>query len=240
MNRTDSRRYYQDFPLSNPANMVVRTAGRQIQAYAGEYLRGRLLDIGCGKKKKRFLIGDCVEEYVGLDHKDTLHGLTSVDILGTAYEIPVPNESFDSILCTAVLEHLEGPSRALREAWRVLKPGGYALYTAPLFWHLHEEPRDFFRYTRYGLEHLFREAAFEVVEIVPLSGFWITLGSEWSYYLRSVLRGPLSIFSKPLIAINNLVFPYMDRIDLKLNASSPAWTWLYLVVVRKGDSLPNE
>lgn len=233
MNQIDSSRYYRDYPISNPAYMVIRKGGQKIREYAGRYLNGRLLDIGCGEKKKKFLLGDCVEEYVGLDHKDSLHNLSTVDIIGTAYDMPVPDNSFDSILCTAVLEHLEQPLLALKESFRVLKPNGHALYTVPLFWHLHEEPRDFYRYTKYGLEHLFKEAGFEIVEIVPLSGFWLTFGSEWSYYIKSVMGGILSILARLLIVVNNIVFPVADRIDMKFNPNSTQWTWLYLVIVRK-------
>jgi ubiquinone/menaquinone biosynthesis C-methylase UbiE len=233
MNQTQSRRYYRDYPVSHPAYMVVRKAGKKIREYAGRYLGGRLLDIGCGEKKKQYLIGDCVEEYVGLDHRDSLHNLTSVDIIGTAYEIPSPDNAFDSILCTAVLEHLEEPRLALKESFRVLRPNGHALYTVPLFWHVHEEPRDFYRYTRYGLEHLFREAGFELVEIVPLSGFWLTFGSEWNYYVQSMMSGILSIVAKALVAVNNIFFPLLDRMDMRFNRNSAKWTWLYLVMVRK-------
>lgn len=233
MDQTESARYYRDFPLSNPAYMVVRRGGRKIQESARRYFRGRLLDIGCGEKKKQYLIGDCVEEYVGLDHKDSLHSLAQVDIIGTAYDIPVPADSFDSILCTAVLEHLEDPQRALKESFRVLRPGGHALYTVPLFWHVHEAPRDFYRYTRYGLEHIFREAGFDVVEISSLSGFWLTFGSEWSYYLHSVAGRRLSVISRALTTLNNLVFPLLDRMDRKHHHASSDWTWLYVVVARK-------
>jgi ubiquinone/menaquinone biosynthesis C-methylase UbiE len=231
MREARSSQYYRDYPITSPAHMVVTRAGRQIQAFASRYLTGRLLDIGCGEKKKQFLVGESVTQYVGLDHRDSLHDLNNVDIVGTAYEIPAPDASFDSVLCTAVLEHLEEPLDALKESFRILKSGGYALYTVPLFWHLHEEPRDFYRYTRYGLEHLFHKAGFVVVETIPLSGFWITFGSEWNYYLQSVLKH----FSKPFIAVNNILFPFLDGVDRKLHRSSTRWTWLYLVLVKKND-----
>ena len=147
---------------SAPQFMVIKRGAQAIVRAAQGRLQGRLLDVGCGTKRKQLLVGDLVDEYVGLDHRDSLHDQSSVDIFGTAYEIPEPDCSFDSILCTAVLEHLEEPELALREAFRVLKPGGHAIYTVPMFWHLHEEPRDFFRYTKYGIKHLMEKAGFEV------------------------------------------------------------------------------
>jgi ubiquinone/menaquinone biosynthesis C-methylase UbiE len=227
------KEYYSQYKLGHPAYMVVKTAGPEIKKYARKYFKGKLLDIGCGTKSKQHLIGDIVQEYVGLDHADSLHDLSHVDIFGTAYKIPEPDRSYDSVLCTAVLEHLEEPCVALKEASRVIKPGGHAIYTVPLFWHLHEEPRDFYRYTKYGLKYLFEKAGFDIVEIKPLSGFWITFGSELNYYLSSGTEGFFANLLKPAIALNNIIFPLLNKLDMKFHRGADRWTWLYLVVAIK-------
>lgn len=237
MHMTDQRRYFRKFRIWQAPYAVHRIAGAQIRAAAEQYLRGRLIDVGCGAKNKRLLIGDLVEAYVGVDHADSMHDLSDVDMIGSAYAIPVDDGSFDSLLCTSVLEHLEEPDRAIGEAHRILKPGGHALYTVPLFWHLHEQPRDFFRYTEYGLRHLFESAGFAVIEIRALSGFWVTFGSELSYYLNSVrqknrvaqfLFKPLSLACALVV---NITCPLLDKTPLR----DELYTWAYLVVARKPD-----
>lgn len=57
-----------------------------------------------------------------MDHFDTLHDKSNIDLFGTAYSISVDDASFDSALCTAVLEHLEEPELALRECYRAAFP----------------------------------------------------------------------------------------------------------------------
>jgi len=47
-----------------------------------------------------------------------------------------------------------------------LRPGGHLILTAPQYWSLHEEPRDFYRYTSIGLQYLTSEAGLEFVELV--------------------------------------------------------------------------
>ena len=230
---TDLQSYLRPFRLSNPARMVIRRGAKLLVAAMTEHLRGRVLDIGCGEKSKRYLVGDKVTEYVGLDHEGSVHDRSNVDLVGTAYRIPQLDESYDGVVCTAVLEHLEEPKAALIESLRVLKRGGHAIYTVPLFWHLHEEPRDFYRYTKYGLRHLFEAAGYEVVEITAASGFWITFGSEWSYYLTGLGRGPLRYIARLVTAANNIVFPALDMIDRKFNPLSESFTWMYLVVAKK-------
>ena len=64
-----------------------------------------------------------VDSHVGLDHIETFHDKTNIDLFGTAYEIPAKDNSFDSAICTAVLEHLEEPELALKECYRVLNKG---------------------------------------------------------------------------------------------------------------------
>lgn len=46
--------------------------------------------------------------------------------------MPLPDEGFDMIYCSHVLEHVVEDRKAMREMWRVLKPGGWALVSVPM------------------------------------------------------------------------------------------------------------
>ena len=61
--------------------------------------------------------------------------------------------------------------------------------TSPLFWHVHEAPRDFYRYTKFGLKYLFEKNGFDVVEIEALTGFVVTFSQELVYVLYKFRRG---------------------------------------------------
>lgn len=191
---------------------------------------GRLLDIGCGIKPYKEMLSPYVSAHVGVDHEETFHSKDNVDLFGTAYEIPAEDASFDTALCSAVLEHLEEPEQALRECFRVLKPGGTAIYSVPFIWHLHEEPRDFYRYSKYGLAYLFGKVGFEDVKIQALSGFWVTFGQLLVYNVYRLNRGPLR-WLRIIDAIGLLMqgfFYLLDRID-----RTEQWTWMYLVSAKK-------
>lgn len=210
--------------------LINRVHDRALREFSEKYLHGRLLDIGCGKKPYSKIVAPYVTEHVGLDHGISPHGTNSVDLVGTAYEIPAPDASFDCVLCTSVLEHLEEPDQALRECYRMLVSGGVAIYSAPFIWHLHEEPRDFFRYSRYGLEHVFRKAGFEVIELRPLTGFWGTFGQMLVYNIYRFNRGPLRVLR--VIDVMGLFLQglayALDRVD-----RAEQWASLYMIVARK-------
>lgn len=225
----DFAKYYARRSLTNPGRAVVRRSAEAIRSFGERYLSGRLVELGCGDKSKQLLLGDLVSEYIGVDYAGNIHDASKVDIVASAYATTLPDDSFDCALCTAVLEHLEEPRDALAEAFRILKPGGTALYTVPLFFHLHEEPRDFFRYTRHGLRYLFEGVGFEIVELEALSSFPLSAITQWSYYLQNGRRGLLKPFVRLAVVFNNLVAPVLDR----WLPRDERFTWMYLVVARK-------
>jgi SAM-dependent methyltransferase len=192
------------------------------------YAKGVLLDIGCGIKPYRRFTKNLVRMHFGVDHLSTLHARDQIDIVATAYETGVGTSKIDTILSTFVLEHLENPQMAIKEMHRILKPGGHVILTAPLFWHLHEEPRDFFRYTSIGLGHLFSTAGFHIVEIKPLAGFVVTFSQELVYCFNGLRRGPLrhlvELFQSGVQRLAHVV----NRWD-----HSYRFSWAHLVVAQK-------
>jgi SAM-dependent methyltransferase len=212
-------------------NILVKNIhDHQLEKYASQYLNGRLIDIGCGEKPYAKILSSHIKEHVGVDHEASIHSKSKVDLFGTAYQIPIEDCTFDSAICTAVLEHLEEPELALRECHRVLKPGGVAIYSVPFIWHLHEQPRDFYRFSKYGLEYLFNKVDFEIIEIHALSGFWVTFGQLLVYNLyRLNCRLIRWLYIVNVIGLFIQAIAYvMDRID-----KAEEWTWMYMIVVRK-------
>jgi SAM-dependent methyltransferase len=201
-----------------------------VSEQGAQYLRGRLLDIGCGLKPYEDALRPYVQEHVGLDHADSLFSLERVDIVASAYDIPVGSETFDSALATEVLEHLEEPVRALREWARVLRPDGYIVITTPFIWHLHDEPRDFFRYTPHGLRHVIEQSGLEVVKIELAGGFWTTFGQLLAYVLTTYDRGLARRFRIP-----RLLGTVSQRVGAKIEARTPrpAWASHVYAVARK-------
>jgi SAM-dependent methyltransferase len=131
----------------------------------------RVIDIGAGEAPYRELFSD--QRYVTLDRADTPHS-GGVDLHGDADSIPAEDGSFDVVVCTQVLEHVPEPLAALREFRRVLRAGGLLIATVPFLWEEHEAPFDYYRYTRYAIEHLASRAGFVDVEVAPRTDCFTT------------------------------------------------------------------
>lgn len=211
--------------------LIYRIHDRELSRMARQYFRGDLVDIGCGTKPYRAMMSPLVDRHVGVDHHGTQHDSSNVDLFGTAYEVPAEAASFDSALCSAVLEHLEEPEQAVRECHRVLKPGGVAVYSMPFIWHLHEEPRDFYRYTKYGLLHLFEKCGFEVLEVKALSGFFTTFGTLLAYYVMRLNRYRLLRWSG-LVTLMAFAFQ-LAAWGLDSISRDERYTWMYMVAARR-------
>ncbi len=160
--------------------------------------------------------------HIGVDRHDL------ADVLADAHDVPLDDEYADTVLMNEVLEHLERPADSIREAYRLLKPGGYLILDTPFIWPIHEAPRDFFRFTPFGLRYLLESAGFEVVELIPLTGAWVTLSLLASYALEDYKRGLL----RPLITLAQRALQRL-ALTTELVSFQSRFTTVNVVVARK-------
>jgi len=132
-------------------------------------LRGYVLDIGCGRRPfQNYIEG----RYIGVEYSILLNP----DIVADARRLPFRDETFDSVMCTEVLEHVPEPRLVIIEMRRVLRKAGVAYVTVPMSWCLHYEPHDYYRFTKYGLKYLLESNGFEVVLLDRAGGLVSLIG----------------------------------------------------------------
>lgn len=133
-------------------------------------IRGTVVDLGCGMKPYQSWLGSNAASWLGFDLPSSVSGKPRADAFALGDAVPLRGASADCVLSTQVLEHVPRPWAVMAEAARILKPGGSLVLTAPQAQWLHEEPHDYFRYTKYGLMEMARSAGLEPVRVVPFGG----------------------------------------------------------------------
>jgi ubiquinone/menaquinone biosynthesis C-methylase UbiE len=144
----------------------------------------RVLDVGAGTCPYKPLLAHCRYEAHDFKRYDgvKLGGSSDygqIDHASDITQIPVPDGTFDVVLCTEVLEHVPEPIDAIREMIRVVRPGGRILLTAPLGSGLHQLPYHFYGgYTPEWYRRCAERFGLEVKEITPNGGFFKLLAQE--------------------------------------------------------------
>jgi ubiquinone/menaquinone biosynthesis C-methylase UbiE len=124
-------------PTLNAQNLVSR------MRFALEMLElkvppgSQVLDVGCGAGQ---LVGELMRrgyEAWGADISEAMVAYAREHFgpdrfrAGDIEHLPFPDDTFDAVMCLGVMEYLNQDEAALREIWRVLKPGGRAVITTP-------------------------------------------------------------------------------------------------------------
>ncbi len=215
----------------NPLHLARRRL-RAVLAAAAPYARGRLLDVGCGRQRYRALFAS-VSAYLGVDLPSNSANSRALAAFASGLHLPFPGDCFDTVLCTEVLEHVPEPLTLMKEAARVLRPGGHLILTTPQTWGLHEAPHDYYRYTEYGLRYLAQAAGLDVLRVTPTCGVWATtgqraasflffeLGASWPLVLKGALALGLAVGQMAAAALDAVFGHRGDTLDNLLIASKP-------------------
>ncbi len=137
-----------------------------------------ILDIGGGlridpKRNNRRKENEWIDQYLPNVEYVILDKVSDYnpDIVGDVRKLPLEDNSVDAILCIHLLEHVADPEVAMKEIYRVLKPGGFCYFDTPFLFYYHPMKgyyEDFYRYTRDGWQYMCRD--FKSVEIQNVRG----------------------------------------------------------------------
>jgi len=158
-----------------------------LKALSGELdkIYGTVLDIGCGYMPYRPLVlqpPSRADKYLGLDLKENIYQKPDLEWDGAT--IPLADKSVESALATEVFEHCPEPEKVMREAFRVLKPGGLLFLTVPFLWPLHCVPYDEYRYTPFALQRHLQNSGFTEIRLQPLGGWDASVAQLLGLWVR--------------------------------------------------------
>lgn len=143
--------------LANQVFGIRRFNNKCVRQFAKNVHHKVILEIGSGKPIKgkypysakkyfddnnRFICTDSNPEY----------GHQVLDVTTMNYV-----SEFDIILCMNVLEHVYDYQNAIINLAKALKPNGTLLVFVPMFYPLHDEPNDYWRFTEHALSTMFSD-----------------------------------------------------------------------------------
>jgi SAM-dependent methyltransferase len=168
----------------------------------------RILDFGCGGSPYQTLFPSARYE------RADVPGTPEIDYeisMKAGSLLPLPDETYDMVLSSQVLEHVEDPQSYLSEARRVLRVGGRLVITTHGIFEDHACPFDFRRWTDAGLLLELNNAGFQVSQILKM-----TTGPRAAMFLWQQHRGyprKNTRLGFPLWLLNRLVHYRRAKFD---------------------------
>ena len=207
----------------NSSNRIKRKLTELLNEVRSETI---VLNIGSGNKRL----------HPNIKNLDIIAG-ENVDIVGSAEKIPLNEESVDLIITQEAFEHIQDPNLAIKECFRVMKPGGKIYFQVPFVIGYHPGPTDFLRFTKEGVYELVTKAGFKISEI------GITVGGATGFYRIAVeffailSSGPFHFLYLPMKAVFALILYPIKFLDpwFKLSRQRDRIPGGYFAVAYKPD-----
>ena len=141
---------------------------------------GPILSVGGGPRRIHPRLRNLNIEFAG-----------GIDVVGTAYALPIRDASLAGIHCEAVLEHLEFPDMAVAEMFRALQTGGVVFAATPFLQPYHAYPDHYQNFTLRGHRRLFERAGFLIRDAGTCVGPTFALVDILANYVRELTPGRL-------------------------------------------------
>ena len=158
-----------EVPISS--RLVTDLTATWYETQIAQHVRGRLLDLGCGKVPLFDAYRNFASETICVDWANSLHRNQHLDIeCDLTQPLPFAAGEFDTIILSDVLEHVPEPQHLWREMARVLSDRGRLLLNVPFFYWLHEQPHDYYRYTAHALERFATLSDMKITHLSAIGG----------------------------------------------------------------------
>lgn len=132
-----------------------------------QHIKGNILDIGGGRKRGLFKIPETKNlKWIIADADKN----KKPDIVADAQALPFKKNTFDTVKATELFEHIKNPEKGISECLRVLKPGGFFIFSMPFLNPIHADPFDYQRYTEYKLKEILKNLGNNKIIILKKQG----------------------------------------------------------------------
>jgi len=181
-------------------------AGLTAEAYNDnlrQHVKGKLLDLGCGKVPLFMAYKDYITDNICVDWENTRHKNEYLDFeCDLTKTLPFKDGEFNTIILSSVLEHIPQPEHLWKEISRILAIDGKIIMNVPFYYWLHEQPHDYYRYTEFALRRSVENAGLTLLKLNSIGGAPEIMTDIFAKNIVRVPRigRPLAIFAQWLTA----------------------------------------
>lgn len=149
------------------ADKIVLAYERAIRDFAS----GNIIDLGCGNAPLAGIYRDKVDSFIWLDWPNSPHQEYEIDVYADLNTfLPIEDQSYQTVILSDVIEHIYNPELLFAECTRIMKSGGCLIIGAPFLYPLHEEPYDYYRYTKHKLHEFGEKNKLSIERIEEYAG----------------------------------------------------------------------
>jgi len=186
----------------------------------------KILNIGAGGEISKYITKIRNANIISLD----IDNSRNPDIVGDACDMKMfEDNSFDAVFLMEVLEHIQIPQKALDEIYRVLKTDGKLILSTPFILPIHDEPCDYYRYTKYGL--LFLLNKFQEIIIIRKNSYINSIVVLIARMLMTKSKQD-KLIGIVLFLLTILIYPFIYLIS-KVVSSDQATTGYFVTAIKK-------
>lgn len=164
-----------------------------------------LLEVGCEYGVLGYLL-DGTLNYVGLDvDKESVEisrSMGNLTYVGSAFDLPFPDSSYDNVVLEETLEHCGHAEVVIKEAYRVLAPGGVLVLSIPAKGKMRRNPDHHYFYKFKAMKSLITNAGFRIIKafvLMKLFSFYVAVKPEDSYVPTRLII-PMELHTKKTLA----------------------------------------
>lgn len=190
-------------------------------------MRGKILNVGGSRGRSKLYLSSGVK-VITVD----INKKFKPDVVADVQKLPFKNNTFDLVIALELFEHVKKPEKGIGECVRVLKKGGYFIFSMPFLYPFHADPFDWQRWTKVKIKDVLNNNPVKIKKF-KVQGYYFTVLAD--FIKRPILNSPLLLryFLYFLVMPLTFLLIFLDEKVSKNNVLLKSYHAGYFIICQK-------